>query len=87
MVKKIFNYLKMKFIPQLRKHILDINVKDGYHRTLNMAIKANLNSSIILNIKGCITTEERKGICHILVNDGIINSWVKLDFDKFIQQN
>lgn len=82
-----FKLLENEIYSAVKETYFDINIKDGYHRiteTLNMAIKANLNSSIILNIKGCITSEERKGICHILVNDGIINSWVKLDFNKFI---
>lgn len=62
----------------------DLDVKDGYRRinnVLNMAIKANLNSTILLNIKGFITSEERKGICHILVNEGIIRSWVEVEYE------
>lgn len=62
----------------------DIDINDGYRRivdVLDMALKAQLNSTILLNIRGLIKADERQGICHILVNDGIIKSWVEVDYE------
>ncbi len=77
-----FKMLENEIWSAVEETYYDLDVKDGYHRinnVLNMAIKASLNSSIILNIKGFITSEERKGICHILVNEGKIHSWVEVE--------
>ena len=36
-----------------------------------------------MNIIGLIANLEKKGICHILVNDGTIKSWVNIDERSF----
>ena len=32
-----------------------------------------------MNIIGLIGSLEKKGVCHILVNDDVIKSWVNID--------
>lgn len=62
----------------------NIDIKDGYQRLFDVLTRvqeAQLNSTVLLNIKGLITIEERKGICHILINNGKIKSWVNVEYE------
>lgn len=64
-------------IVDLHQYYVDLSLDDSYQRlknVLEIATKANLNSTILFNIKGLITVKEKKGICHILVNEGRIKS-------------
>lgn len=79
-----FNILKNEIFDSIYETYVDLSLNDGYQRlknVLDMATKAELNSTILLNIKGLITVKERKGICHILVNEGRIKSWVEVDYE------
>ena len=79
-----FNLLKDEIYDSIYEAYVDLSLDDGYQRlknVLEMVSKANLNSTILLNIKGLITIKERKGICHILVNDGRIKSWVEVSYE------
>lgn len=53
---------------------------DGYARlnaVLEKITNTTLNGSVLSQMKGLINNIEKKGICHILVNDGVITSWVE----------
>lgn len=55
---------------------------NGYKRllaVLKQAVSSNLNAGVLETIDGLIQNTTRKGICHILVNDGKIRSWVDID--------
>ena len=45
----------------------------------SIAANLQLNSSLLLNIRGFINVPTRKGILHILVEEGRIKSWVNPD--------
>lgn len=65
-------------IVDLHQNYVDLSLDDSYQRlknVLEIATKANLNSTILFNIRGLVTVKEKKGICHILVNEGRIKSW------------
>lgn len=65
-------------IVDLHQYYVDLSLDDSYQRlknVLEIATKANLNSTILFNIRGLITVKEKKVICHILVNEGRIKSW------------
>ncbi len=54
----------------------------GYDRllaVLNKITNTTLTKSSLMNIAGLIGNLEKKGICHILVNDDVIKSWVNID--------
>ena len=36
------------------------------------------------NIDNILGNDTKKGLCHVLVNDGKIKSWVKVDYDEVI---
>lgn len=58
------------------------NYSNGYERMVSVMIKitsTTLNKSTLAHIKNLIGNMEKKGLCHILVNDGIIVSWVDID--------
>lgn len=79
-----FKILKDEIYNSIYETYIDFTLDDGYERlknVLEIVTKANLNSSILLNIKGLVTIKERKGICHILVNEGRIKSWVEVDYE------
>lgn len=81
-----FNILKNEIFDAIYETYIDLTLDDGYQRlknVLEMITKANLNGSLLLNIKGLINIKERKGICHMLVNDGRIKSWVKVDYEQY----
>lgn len=78
-----FNILKDEIYDCVYDSYFDLSVQSGFDRLKNVldaAIKANLNSSILLNIKGLVTVKEKKGICHLLVNEGRIKSWLEVDY-------
>ena len=52
---------------------------DGFARltaVLKQAAVINANKSLLSNIRNLIGISERKGVCHILVSEGTISSWV-----------
>lgn len=69
-------------IVDLHQYYVDLSLDDSYQRlknVLEIATKANLNSTILFNIRGLVTVKEKKGICHILVNEGRIKSWEEIN--------
>lgn len=73
--------LKNELNELLRCVFVDLNAHNGYTRLTNaltLASSAQLNSTILLNIKGLVCQGERLGLCHILVNDKYITSWVEV---------
>ncbi len=79
-----FNMLKDEIFDSIYETYVDLSLNDGYQRlknVLEIVTKATLNSTILLNIKGLVTIKEKKGICHILVNEGRIKSWVEVDYE------
>lgn len=82
--EKHFDILKDEIFDSIYETYVDLTLDDGYQRlknVLEIVTKANLNSTILLNIKGLVTIKEKKGICHILVNEGRIKSWVAVDYE------
>ena len=62
--------------------LFDDRHTSGYDRLLAVLDKVTnitLSKSSFMNIIGLIANLEKKGICHILVNDGTIKSWVNID--------
>lgn len=56
--------------------------KNGYERLRQVLIKitnTTLDKSTLSHIKNLIGNLEKKGLCHLLVNDGIVHSWVNID--------
>ncbi len=56
--------------------------EDGYARlnaVLEKITSTTLDRSVLSQIRNLIGNLEKKGICHILVNDGVIESWVNID--------
>lgn len=56
--------------------------EDGYARlnaVLEKITSTTLDSSVLSQMRNLIGNLEKKGICHILVNDGVIESWVNVD--------
>lgn len=56
--------------------------KNGFERlnaVLGKITSVALNKSALLHITNLIGTLEKKGICHILVNNEKIDSWVHTD--------
>lgn len=52
---------------------------DGYARLISVLEKVTnttLNASVLYQMRSLIRNLEKKGICHILVNEGTIESWV-----------
>ena len=55
---------------------------DGYARlnaVLEKITSTSLDGSVLSQMRNLIGNLEKKGICHILVNDGVIESWVTVD--------
>ena len=55
---------------------------DGYARlnaVLEKITNTSLDGSVLSQMRSLIGNLEKKGICHILVNDGVIESWVSID--------
>jgi len=60
----------------------DERYNSGYERlqaVLEKITNTTLTKSTLMNIIGLIGNLEKKGICHILVNDEVIKSWVNID--------
>lgn len=73
-----FKILQDEIFDSIYETYVDYSLDDSYQRlknVLEIATKANLNSTILFNIRGLVTVKEKKGICHILVNEGRIKSW------------
>lgn len=43
-----------------------------------------LDRSNLKNIDNILGNDTKKGLCHVLVNDGKIKSWVKVDYDEVV---
>lgn len=55
---------------------------DGYSRlnaVLEKITSTTLDKSVLTQMRNLIGNLEKKGICHILVNDGVISSWVFIE--------
>lgn len=58
------------------------NYQDGYERLTQVLIKitsTTLNRSTLTHIKNLVGNRMKKGLCHVMVNDGMIISWVDPD--------
>jgi len=77
-----FQHLKDDAYQGIEMTYLDDSFSTGYERlkaVLNKVTNTTLTGSNLVNIIGMITNLEKKGICHILVNDDVIKSWVNID--------
>ena len=52
---------------------------DRLEAVLEKITHTTLSGSALMNIVGLISNLEKKGVCHMLVNDGEIKSWVNID--------
>ena len=80
--EKQFKDLKMDAFDGISDTYFDDRHASGYDRLLAVLDKVTnitLSKSALVNIIGLIANLEKKGICHILVNDGTIKSWVDID--------
>ena len=79
---KQFQSLKSDAYDGISDTYFDDRHASGYDRLLAVLDKVTnitLSKSALMNIIGLIANLEKKGICHILVNDGTIKSWVNID--------
>ncbi len=56
--------------------------ENGCERLRQVLIKitsTTLDKSTLSHIKNLIGNLEKKGLCHLLVNDNVIHSWVNID--------
>lgn len=56
--------------------------EDGFSRliaVLEKVTNTTFDGSVLSQMRNLIGNLEKKGICHILVNDGVIESWVNID--------
>ena len=77
-----FDALKDDAYDGIEMVYFDENHETGYVRlqeVLKKITSTELAKSNLVNIKGFITNKTRKGICHILVDDARIKSWVNTD--------
>ena len=77
-----FESLKADAFDGISHIYYDDSFATGYDRliaVLNSIVNIPLSKSALTNIVGLIGNLEKKGICHILVNDEIIKSWVNID--------
>ena len=80
--EKQFEALKTDAYDGISDTYYDDRHKSGYDRLLAVLDKitnTTLTKSSLMNIAGLIGNLEKKGICHILVNDDKIKSWVHID--------
>ena len=74
-----------ELMSQTNSGVSDIHAMDyshGYERMLNVMIHAsnlNLDNTILGNIPTWVGPSQKKGVCHILVNEGEIKGWVDGD--------
>lgn len=77
-----FSILKADAFDGVSDTYYDDRHQSGYDRllaVLNKITNTTLTKSSLMNIAGLIGNLEKKGICHILVNDDVIKSWVNID--------
>lgn len=77
-----FQALKDDAYHGIEATYFNLDYANGYARlraVLEKITSTTLNKSNLINIAGLIGNLEKKGICHILVNDDVIKSWVKID--------
>lgn len=77
-----FDALKDDAYDGIEMVYFDENHETGYDRlqeVLKKITSTELAKSNLVNIKGFISNRTRKGICHILVDDERIKSWVNTD--------
>lgn len=77
-----FDALKDDAFDGIEMVYFDEDHETGYDRlqeVLKKITNTELAKSNLGNIKGLITNKSRKGVCHILVDDTRINSWVNTD--------
>ncbi len=80
--EKQFEALKTDAFDGISDTYYDDRHQSGYDRllsVLNKITNTTLTKSTLMNIAGLIGNLEKKGICHILVNDDVIKSWVNID--------
>lgn len=77
-----FELLKEEAYEGIEPTYHNDNYKTGYDRLLGVLEKitnTTLDKSNLMTIRGLIGNSEKKGICHILVNDKKLNSWVDIN--------
>lgn len=77
-----FNALKDDAYDGIEPTYFDDNYATGYDRlraVLEKITSTTLTKSALVNIIGLISNLEKKGICHMLVNDERIRSWVVIN--------
>lgn len=77
-----FNALKEDVFEGISPEYYDESHPTGYDRLKAVLMKVtntSLSASALTNVIGLISNLEKKGICHILVNDDVIKSWVSID--------
>ena len=77
-----FNALKEDVFEGISPEYYDDSHLTGYDRLKAVLMKVtntSLSASALINVIGLISNLEKKGICHILVNDDVIKSWVSID--------
>lgn len=77
-----FNILKEEAYEGITPTYFDDSYPSGYDRlvaVLSKITNTTLSASTLSSIVGLIGNLEKKGICHILVNDDRIKSWVNID--------
>lgn len=77
-----FSTLKDDAYAGIEDTYFDEDHNTGYDRlkaVLERITTISLTKSALINISGLIGNLEKKGICHILVNDETIKSWVDID--------
>lgn len=79
-VDEQYDVLKKEAYEGIKETYLD-DYPDGFKRLMEVLKKitsTSLNRSQLAKLD-IIGNAERKGLCHVLVNDGYINSWVDVD--------
>ena len=77
-----FDALKDDAYDGIEMVYFDENHETGYVRlqeVLKKITSTELAKSNLVNIKGFISNRTRKGVCHILVDDERVKSWVNID--------
>lgn len=77
-----FKILKDDAYEGIKETYYKEDYKNGNERLNAVMIKitsTTLDKSVLAHINNLIGNKEKKGICHILVNDGTIVSWVDID--------
>lgn len=82
-----FNTLKEDAFEGIEPTYFDDSYASGYDRlraVLEKITSTTLTKSALVNIVGLIGNLEKKGICHMLVNDERIRSWVVIEDDETV---